>query len=82
MYYDPNPTITEFTASRVVECKNDACQRFEQAIELELLIENVGGNLEQFTYVCTECDRRNEFDIEIGNPQSYYYEDNYEKDYS
>ena len=82
MYYNPDPTITEFTASRAVECKNETCQRFEQTIELELLIENVDGNLERFTYVCTECDRVNEFDIEIGNPQSHYYEDNYEKDYS
>jgi hypothetical protein len=80
--YNPDITVTEFTASRVVECKNEGCQRFEQAIELELLIENIDGHLEQFTYVCTECDHRNEFDIEVTNPESYYYEDNYEKDYS
>jgi len=80
--YNPDITVTEFTASRVVECKNEGCQRFEQAIELELLIENIDGHLEQFTYVCTECDHRNEFDIEVTNPESYYYEDNYEEDYS
>ena len=81
MVSNPDPTIHEFTAVREVECKNETCQRFEQAIELELLIENIDGHLEQFTYVCTECDHRNEFDIEIGNPQSYYYEDNYEKEH-
>ena len=81
MSISPYTTITEFTATRTVKCANEACQRFEQAIELELLIENIDGHLEQFLYVCTECDHRNEFDIEIGNPQSYYYEDNYEKEY-
>lgn len=74
MFSNPDPKIYEFTAERVVECKNEDCQRFEQTIEVELLVENVDGHLEQFTYVCTECDYRNEFDIEIGNPQSYYYE--------
>lgn len=74
MYYNPDPTITEFTAYRAVECKNESCQRFEQSIELELLVENIDGNQEQFTYVCTECDYRNEFDIAIGNPERYYYE--------
>jgi hypothetical protein len=76
MYYNPDPTIHEFTAERVVECSNELCQRFEQAIEVELLIENIDGHLEQFTHVCTECDHRNEFEVQIGNPESYYYIDN------
>lgn len=79
MYHDPDPTITEFTAERSVACQNEGCQRFEQTIEVELLVENIGGNLEQFTYVCTECDHRNEFEVEIGNPESYYFVDNYDK---
>ena len=75
MYGSPYYTTTEYTAARLVECKNDTCQRFEQSIELELLVENIDGNLEQFVYVCTECDHRNEFDIEITNPESHYYYD-------
>lgn len=77
--YNPDPPIHEFTAERVVECKNEECQRFEQTVAVELLVENIGGHLEQFTYVCPECDTTNEFDIEIGDPESYYYVDNYDK---
>jgi hypothetical protein len=82
MSNSPYSTITEFTATRTVKCANELCQRFEQDIELELLVENIDGHLEQFSFVCTECDHRNEIEIEITNPESYYYEDNYEKDYS
>lgn len=72
--YNPDPTIHEFTAERVVECKNEECQRFEQTIEVELLVENIDRYYEQFSYVCPECDRLNEFEVHIGNPESYYYE--------
>ena len=82
MYGSPYTTVTEFTAWREVYCRNEACQRFEQEIELELLVENIDGHREEFAYTCTECDHRNEFEVEITNPESYYYEDNYEKDYS
>lgn len=79
MYNDPDPVITEFTAERSVACQNEGCQRFEQTIEVELDIENSGGYLELFTYVCTECDHRNDIEVEIGNPESYYFVDNYDK---
>lgn len=75
MYYNPTPTITEWEDYRAVYCRSETCQRFEQEIEIKLLVENVDGNLEYFVYNCTECDNRNEFTIEIGNPQSYYYTD-------
>ena len=75
MYGNPYSTITEFTAPRMVQCASELCQRFEQEIEIELLVESIDGNREQFVYVCTECDHRNEFDIEITNPESHYYYD-------
>jgi hypothetical protein len=75
MYYNPMPTVAEWQDYRTVYCRNETCQRLEQEIEIEILVENIDGNLEQFSYTCTECDHRNDFEIEIGNPESYYYTD-------